>query len=49
MTKQTKIKCPHCGLPITIRQADDIPDKIWKSFDDIFKAIDDAFKKVFGK
>ncbi len=51
MSKQATIKCPHCGKPITVRQADDsLPhvdtSPIWKAVD---KAVDDAFKKVFGK
>lgn len=54
-TKQAKIKCPHCGEPITIRQLDKVAaaefeaavKPIWDAADNVWKAMDDAFKKIF--
>lgn len=50
-TKEAKIKCPHCGGRITVRQSDDLkPEnvaKIWEAADEMFKAMDAGFRKVF--
>lgn len=52
--KQAKIKCPHCGKPITVRQVETFRamsadmQKIFRAFfakmDDAFETLSKAFK-----
>lgn len=52
--RQAKIKCPHCGSSITVRQADgnDLePERvsmIWKASDEMWQAMDRMFDAAFG-
>ena len=47
-TKQAKIKCPHCGMPITIRQIESgFTADLSKELDQLWKYVDSLFKKVF--
>jgi DNA-directed RNA polymerase subunit RPC12/RpoP len=46
--KQARIKCPHCGKMITVRQKESsFTDDLSKEVDALWKAIDTAFKKIF--
>jgi hypothetical protein len=52
MAKEAKIKCPHCGKSVTVRQldkgmADALLDDISKALDGVSKAVNEAFKKIF--
>lgn len=51
MSKQAKIKCPHCGESIIVRtdsgEAPPILDDIWEAADELWKSVDQGFKKVF--
>lgn len=52
MTKQAKIKCPHCGESIIIRQSEgqssaEQVSVTWGAVDETFKAMEEGFKKVF--
>lgn len=52
MVKQAKIKCPHCGGAIIVRQSGgnippDKAEKIWAAADEAFKMMDAAMHKVF--
>ena len=50
--KQARIKCPHCGGNITIRQVEgqEVPAadaaKIWAASDKVFEASDSLFKAM---
>lgn len=50
--KEAKIKCPHCGAPITVRSLDGQPNaqealQFWEAVDEMCESVDRTFKKVF--
>lgn len=50
--KQAKIKCPHCGKPITVRQAAPSAseiEKVWAAMDEMFEMMDAQMRKLFGR
>ena len=53
MTRIAKISCPHCGKPITVRDADTILDskiaeEFWNQVDELFREVDRRFKKLMA-
>jgi len=50
--RTTKIKCPHCGKPITIREQSDISpenqEEIFKEADSMFASMNEHFKRIFN-
>lgn len=53
--KQAKIKCPHCGKPIIVREIEPHPEvaaamkEAWKYFDKAFEYFDKAFDRLSKK
>lgn len=51
-TKQAKIKCPHCCLPITVQtKVTETLEHVSQEgvLEGMFKEIDKTFKAIFGK
>lgn len=55
--RQAKIKCPHCGESITVRQTDGVRpmteaeakkfDEAWDEIDKMFDGVSSAMTKLF--
>lgn len=54
MTREAKIKCPHCGAQITVRATDaknialEDAAEIRKAFEEMTRTMDAMFRKVFN-
>lgn len=51
--REAKIKCPHCGETVIVRDAGDASAlsaeqerKIWAAADAMFAAVEDGFRKI---
>lgn len=53
--KQAKIKCPHCGKPITVREikpqiiAAEKVEQIWAAMDEMFEMMHAQMNKLFDR